>query len=91
MGTIVIKVIKVTMETSRLGHLCIGCVSVVAMLVGICILCSFAKLPRHGLLGGSLNEGVSSICLVVQVLRLDGLVWTLILMLVTWHVLCDFA
>jgi hypothetical protein len=30
-----------------------------------------------GLLGGSLNEGVSSICLVVWVLILDGLVWTL--------------
>ena len=32
---------------------------------------------RHGLLGGSLNEGVSSICLVVRVLIPDGLVWAL--------------
>ena len=47
------------------------------MLVGVCILCSFVRLLGHGLLGGSLNEGVSSICLVVRVLILDDLVWTL--------------
>jgi hypothetical protein len=49
----------------------------VAMLVWVCILCSFVWLPGHGLLDGSLNEGVSSICLVVWVLIPDGLVWAL--------------
>ena len=51
--------------------------SVVAMLVRVCILCSFVWSPGHGLLSDSLNEGVSSISLVVQVLIMDGLVWTL--------------
>jgi hypothetical protein len=35
--------------------------SMVAMLVRVCILCSFVWSPGHGLLNGSLNEGVSSI------------------------------
>ena len=47
------------------------------MLVGVCTLRSFVRLPDHGLLGGSLNEGVISICLVARVLIMDGLVWTL--------------
>ena len=38
---------------------------------------SFVWSLGHGLHGGSLNEGVSSICLVVRVLILDGLVWAL--------------
>jgi hypothetical protein len=59
------------------GDLCIGGVTVVAMLVRICILYSFVWSPSHGLLGGSLNEGVSTMCLVVQVLIIDGFVWAL--------------
>ena len=49
----------------------------VVMLVRVCILCSFVWSLGHGLFGGSLYVGVSSICLVVQVLILDGLVWAL--------------
>ena len=49
----------------------------VAMLVRVCILCSFVSSPGHELLSGSLNEGVSSISLVVWVLIMDGLVWAL--------------
>ena len=33
--------------------------------------------PGHGLLGGSLNEGVDNICLVVRILVMDSLVWAL--------------
>jgi hypothetical protein len=50
---------------------------VVAILVRVCNLCSSVWLPGHGLLGGSLYEGVRSICLVVRVLIMDGLVWAL--------------
>jgi hypothetical protein len=49
----------------------------VAMLVRVRVLCSFVWSLGHGLLSGSLNEGVSGICLVVQVLIMDGLVWAL--------------
>jgi hypothetical protein len=48
---------------------------VVAMLVRVCILYSFVWSPSHGLLGGSLNEGVSSMCLVVHVFIMDGFIW----------------
>ncbi len=44
------------MELKLLGDLCIGGVSMVAILVRVCVLCSI-WLPGHGLLGGSLNDG----------------------------------
>jgi hypothetical protein len=50
--------------------------SVIAMLVRVCILCSFVWSPDHGLLSGSLNEGVSSISLVVRVLIVDDLMFS---------------
>ena len=49
----------------------------VAMLIRVCILYSFVWSPVHGLPGGSLNEGVSSMCLVVHVLIMYGFVWAL--------------
>ena len=49
----------------------------VVMLVRVCILCSFIWSPGPGLLGGSLNEGVSSISLVVRILIMDDLIWAL--------------
>ena len=49
----------------------------VAMLVRVCILYSFVWSPGHGLLSGSFNERISSMCLVVQVLSMHGVVNTI--------------
>ena len=49
----------------------------VAMLVRVMYFVFLRWSPGHGLLSDSLNEGVSSISLVVHVLIMDGLIWAL--------------
>ena len=52
-------------------------VSVVAILVRECILCSFIWSPGHGLLGGTLHTGIKSTYLVVRIFWPIRVLWVL--------------